>query len=143
MTTINKDGYRYGRQTTNDSHPVKDANASKTDYTKYSPKQIERAKLEYKRFSNWASVNRDAMEYVSKLVEQSAKDNRIISGRYLVEQIRKKDFVDIHGNRSMVSNNVAEMLPRYLIIKNPSLRSIFIDRGSIYNLVVFGRESID
>lgn len=69
----------------------------------------------------WTRENPDAWAYMLGLAEQEAAAQRKFSMQWLIEQVRKIDYVDVRGRRSGVNHNMAAALARLLERERPNV----------------------
>lgn len=70
----------------------------------------------------WTRENSDAWAYMVRLAEREAAAERKFSMQWLIEQMRKVDFVDAHGAKSGVNHNIAAALTRILERERPCVK---------------------
>ena len=111
-------------QKTNE-HTNLDALTNDKDTTQkqtYSTKQLAYARGVLSDATIWRLRNPRAWAFVISTAEKQASENKQISGRQLVEAVRKKDFSDIEGKPTKTNNNYSAVFVRWLASEYPHLR---------------------
>lgn len=69
----------------------------------------------------WTRENPDAWACMIGLAEREAAAQRKFSMQWLIEQVRKVDYVDVRGRKSGVNHNIAAALARLLERERPNV----------------------
>ena len=69
----------------------------------------------------WRHGNPDAWAYLVKLAVNEVRHKRRFSMQYLIEEVRRKSFVDERGMPSVIDNTIKPALTRLLIEDHPEV----------------------
>ena len=98
----------------------------------YSAKDVAKAKAVLARFYSWLNINPEAWAFAERLFVERMEKGETISGAWLVEQVRKKSFVDREGNDTKVNNDFAPIIIRLLLKKYPEALPLVEKRATIF-----------
>lgn len=82
---------------------------------------IERAKKKLADAKYWVLTNPRAWRYMADTAMHQAAEGKKVSGRQLVENVRKRDFADTYGAPTKVNNNYTPIFARLLVAEHPQL----------------------
>lgn len=102
----------------------------------YSSEEIAKAKAAIARFYSWQRINPEAWAFIERLFLERVSLGERVSGAWLVEQVRKKSFVDRMGNDTKVNNVYAPIIIRLLLKKHPAAASLVEKRTTIFEWLV-------
>lgn len=102
----------------------------------YTDKQMARAARVLKRAEAWRKLNPEAWAFVVALALRLADAGEPISGRALVEAVRRKAFVDREGHDALVNNDYAAVFARWLWIDHPGTRPFIKQRRTPFNILL-------
>ena len=86
-----------------------------------SEEAIERAKKKIVDAKYWMLTNPRAWRYMADTAMHQAAEGKKVSGRQLVENVRKRDFTDTCGAPTKVNNDYAAIFARLLVAEHPQL----------------------
>lgn len=89
-----------------------------------APMQVHHARL-------WIKENPEPWRHVKALLLQEARAGRRASIAWAVEEVRKKDYSDIHGKPFKVNNSIRPALARIAIQEHPELAPFVETRRSM------------
>jgi hypothetical protein len=102
---------------------------------RFTNKQIEGARRRERRYQQWRRVNGSAYAYAERLALDAVEHERNVSGSWLVEQIRRKDFSDDEGNPCRINNDHAPLLVREIMECHPEVAPYVEKRTGIYDSI--------
>lgn len=88
---------------------------------KYTEVQLAKARKKVSGANSWRLKNPGAWHYVVHMALNQASEGKQVSGRQLVEAVRKKDFSDVDGKPTRTNNDHAAVIVRWLVIEHPQL----------------------
>ena len=106
---------------------------------KYTDEQEEkgRRKLrDYDRFKEENQGRGGAWEYVERRAREMYEDGVRISGRALLEDVRRRDLADRDGRPVRANNNFAAILARDLIRLHPEYRPRVELRPCVFDVLM-------
>lgn len=77
------------------------------------------AQYERQRAEDWARDNGGAWAFMLETARKEIKAGRRFSARHLAEAVRAKDYSDVNGNRTVLSNDIVPALARLIIEAYP------------------------
>lgn len=107
------------------------------DYTrKPEDERITRARQKLADATTWRVCNPRAWSFIVDTAKAQADEGKQVSGRQLVEAVRKKDLTNIHGKPSRPNNDYAAVIARWLVKEYPELREAFEFRVTALDAVM-------
>lgn len=102
----------------------------------FTDEQMARAARVLERAEAWRRLNPEAWAFVVSLALRLAQAGEPISGRALVEAVRRKAFVDREGHDALVNNDYAAVFARWLWIEHPETRPYIKQRRTPFNCLL-------
>ena len=87
----------------------------------YTEEQLASAREKLSDAISWRLKNPSAWRYVVRTAQKQANEGKQVSGRQLVEAVRKKDFSDVDGKPTRTNNDYAAVIVRWLVMERPYL----------------------
>lgn len=75
---------------------------------------IERARETLRMAREWREDNPPAWAFAANVARTLVAEGKRISGRDIVERIRRRDFTDRHGRPTTTNNNLSPIISRWL-----------------------------
>ena len=139
---INADGARrrhiFGENGNGDGHHVVSELDARPHKPKYTEAQIKRARRTQARFAEWRRDNPDALRHAEGYAVAKAAQGERVSAKAIVEDIRRVDFTDRHGEPTSTNNDYAPLLARWIVARHPETDSHIERRRSIYDYLEGG-----
>ena len=93
-------------------------NTNDTD-KQYTARQLDRARQTLHRAEQWRRDNPQAWRCIVAHALDLASKQQPIAAQALIESVRKKAFIDKHGNDTRTNNSFASVFARWLIVEHP------------------------
>ena len=104
--------------------------------TEYTEKQLARGRRELGRAWAWRKVNPEAYAFGERLALNLAAAGLPVSGRAVVEAIRRKSFIDREGNDCRINNNITPIMTRWLATEHPEIADRIEQRATVFDLLM-------
>lgn len=85
------------------------------------------------RADEWMRLNPEIWSKFTAYALNEAKHKRRVSVKWLIEDVRKHDYVNRAGDTCKVNNNFAPIFARRLIKEHPELKPFIETRRSMYD----------
>ena len=102
----------------------------------YTDNQVARGRHILHRAEQWRRDCPEGWNYVVRVALGLARDGQPISGRGLVEAVRRKGFVDRRGNDSKVNNDFSPVFSRWLLVDYPQTAEHIEKRKTVFNELI-------
>lgn len=102
----------------------------------FTPEEVSRAKAKLTRFYSWQRINPEAWAFIERLFVERMEKGESISGAWLVEQVRKKSFVDREGRDTKINNDYCGVVIRLLLKKYPAATPLVEKRRTVFEWLV-------
>ena len=102
----------------------------------YTDKQMARGRRELHRAAAWRKANDDAYSFGEHVALELAAAGLPISGRGILEAMRRKSFIDREGNDTTINNNMAPIVARWLAREHPEAAHLIERRRCVYDVLM-------
>ena len=102
----------------------------------YTDKQMERGRRELRRAEAWRKVNAEAYAFGERVALDLAAAGLPVSGRAVIEAIRRKSFVDREGNDCRINNNYEPIIARWLAAEHPETARYIEQRKTVFDVLM-------
>ena len=106
------------------------------DDTAYTDKQIERGRRVLSKAEAWRDGNPEAWRYAVRLAVEQARRGDPISGRELVDAVRRKAFTDREGRDARPNNDYGAVWARWLAAEYPETAAHIEQRRTVFNYLM-------
>lgn len=102
----------------------------------YTAKQMERGRRELRRAEAWRKLNAEAYAFGERVALELAAEGLPVSGRAIVEAMRRKSFVDNAGDDCRINNNIAPIVARWIATEHPEAAGNVERRRTVYDELI-------
>lgn len=103
----------------------------KPDKNTTTPEREEKAHRLEHAARTWIACNTDAWAFMTSRALCEIRAKRRFGMKQLVEEARRKDFVDAYGGRTVIDNTISPALARILIEEHPEVQQFMETRRSV------------
>lgn len=135
-----RDGRKPGRDFSPDAQVDSITPATGEPKPRYSAEQLERARRKVIDAWAWRKINPWAWNHISVTAIMRAGKGQRVGVQGLVEEVRKKDFVDVDGVPTVTNNSFEPVFARWLIAEHPALAPFVEVRASPLDAVMGGAD---
>lgn len=99
----------------------------------YTDEQIARGRQVLNDAEAWRARNPGAWGYAVRIATERARRKQPISGRDLIDAVRRKAFTDGCGRDARPNNNYAPIWSRWLAAEHPETEAYIERRATVFN----------
>lgn len=106
----------------------------------FSPSRVKTAAVQLREAKRWIIESADAWSYIVRGARADATEGKRVSIARLVENARKREFLNADGEPTHYDNTNDSIIARILIIKVPEIVPLIELRRSVYDFLIGGDE---
>jgi hypothetical protein len=104
----------------------------------YTDEQLENGRRKLAAFREWLRDNPRACEFAERFALDALDAGQHVSGRAIVEHIRRHEFTDEHGRPTRINNDFAAVIARRLVRDHPEYAGRLELRPCVFDVLMAG-----